>query len=68
MSKLHKWICSFLQNLGIGFFVAGLVILINPSAIGANGIVWATVMTVLGSLSIGGSLVMVILDSLPTGD
>lgn len=68
MSRIKQWVCSFLQNLGIGFFVAGLVTLLIPSSVAESGIVWAVSLTVIGSILVSFSLLMVILESLPKGD
>lgn len=49
---MKNWFWSLLQNIGVAFFVAGMLILANPAAIGANGILMGTSLIVLGSVSI----------------
>lgn len=58
MKNLLKWVSSSLQNMGIGLFVAALVLLGAPSSLGASGVLWAVTMLVIGSMMIGASFLI----------
>lgn len=64
MEKLYDWVCSALQNAGIGSMIAGLVLLGTASTASSESVLWGAVLLVVGSIMLGVSFGMVCYDVL----